>query len=385
MRCNALTVAHDVTGTRQVAQRKQARPSRARGKAGYRRLETVLEAANLVVQRVETENDIGRDAFVDIVSGTDVTGGVISVQVKSGPSFFHGHGWLIPGRPADFTLWRESTVPVFGVVHDPETDALRWVDLSHEAALSVHSQLSTVISGPFGKLAVPVPDGNRLDLDLSPFVSAAEAALRRRSGSHAAALLSDDIGVVEIGIADSFAVGRHDPTALLLLASLFHRLPKETRRFAIVTLAMATSHPDVFWTRDNWIPDTVRAVLRQRLRWTQTDLVALLTEIDETGIQRGTIGQTIFHVLNLDQDVQGKLPSVALGRTIPDDVRLWAAAIILYQSGEDAPAALEGLLVSDDALGSDDVLFSIWHGLRQVKGFEILEQSVGDFGYVDFF
>ncbi|MDE0778992.1 MAG: DUF4365 domain-containing protein, partial [Nocardioides sp.] len=137
-------MAHEVEGPRDLVQRKQSRPSRARGKEGYRRLESVLEAANIVVQRVETENDIGRDAFIDIVDGTAVTGGVVSVQVKSGPSFLHKGQWVIPGKPADFTLWRESTVPVFGVIHDPETDALRWIDLSHAAALALDDYLSPV-------------------------------------------------------------------------------------------------------------------------------------------------------------------------------------------------------------------------------------------------
>lgn len=365
-------------------QRKQSRPSRAQGKAGYRRLEAVLEAANIVVQRVETENDIGRDAFVDIVHGTDVTGGVICAQVKSGQSFFHNNQWVIPGKPADFTLWRDSTVPVFGVVHDPHSDSLRWVDLSHAAALALDGYLSPVVAGPYGNPAIPVPDDNRLDLNLGPFLAAAETALRRRGGSHAAALLSDDVETVQTGIADTFAVGRHDPTAFLLLASLVQRLPKDTRRFAIATLALTTSHPDVFWTRDNWIPREVSAALRQRISWTESDIVALLTEIDEDGIQRGSIGQTIYHVLDIDRDIQSKLPAVALNRTVPDEVRLWAAAILLYRSGEEAPAVLDRLLSSDVTVGGEG-LFPLYRGIGEVDHFGELIQVVEEFGYVDFF
>lgn len=230
-------MAHDASSPGDLTQRKQSRPSRARGRAGYRRLEAVLEAANIVVHRVETENDIGRDAFVDIVAGTEITGGVVCVQVKSGRSFFHENQWIIPGAPTDFTLWRESTIPVFGIVHDPDEDSLRWVDLSLAASTTSDGYLSQLVDGPFGKEAVRVPTDNRLDLDLAPFLEAAETALRRQSGSHTAALLSDDLEIVKTGIADTFAVGRHDPTAFLLLAYLFQRLPQETRRFAVVALA----------------------------------------------------------------------------------------------------------------------------------------------------
>ena len=366
-------------------QRKQSIPTRARGKAGHRRLEAILETANIVVQRVETENDIGRDAFVDIVDGTDVTGGVICVQVKSGKSFLYKGQWVVPGEAADFTLWRESTVPFFGAVHDPKDDALRWVDLSAAAMLAVDAHLSPVILGRYGKPSIPVPAENRLDVDLAPFLAAARTSLRRRSGSPAAALLAEDAETVEVGIVDTFAVGRNDPTAFLLLAALFHRLPKACRRLAVVTLAMTTLHPDVLWTKENWIPAHVSTTVRKRCRWTASDIAALLGEIDENGVERGSIGQTVFHVLNLDKDLQTKLFRVALDRVLPDSVRFWAAAILLYLAGESAPEVLNGLYETDRPDGSEEALFSVSHALEEVEHFEYLAQSIADFGYVSLF
>lgn len=376
---------HVVDDPEDSIRRKQSRASRARGRAGHRRLEAILEAANIVVQRVDTENDIGRDAFVDIVDGTDVTGGVICVQVKSGPSHFHNGQWVVPGEAADFTLWRESTVPFFGVVHDPEDDALMWVDLSQAAMLAIDKYLSPVVSGPYSKPSMPVPAENRLDLDIAPFIEEAKTALRRRSGSPAVNLLSDDPDAVEVGIVDTFAVGRHDPTAFLLLAALFHRLPKECRRLAVVALAMTTSHPDVGWTKDNWIPDRVTRTVRERCRWTSGDVTALLGEIDEDSIDRGTIGQTVFHVLTLDRDLQPKLFTAALDRSLPDSTRFHAAVILLYLAGEAAPGVVDRLLESDRAFGTDDGLFPASKGLLDVDHFEYLIQSVADFGYISLF
>jgi len=378
-------MTRDAQGTKLPVQRKQARPSRARGKAGYRRLEAVLEAANLVVQRVETENDIGRDAFVDIVAGSDVTGGVVCVQVKSGPSYFWDGRWVVPGEPADFTLWRESTVPIFGVVHDPVTDTLRWVDLTKAAESALDEYLSPVVKGPFGKASVPVPEVNRLDVDAQSFIAAAQTALRRRSGSHVAALLSDELTTVEAGIADTFAIGRHDPDSFLLLAALFHRLPNEVRRYAVEALAMATSHPDVFWSKDNWIPRSTSNVLRQRVRWTDADVVALLAEVDDNGFQRGTIGQSVYHVLDLDRGFESRLPRIALNRALTDDVRRWAVVLFLYRSGAEAPSALEALLGEDRKLSSRDVLFQPWRDLHEIDHFEIITETIADFGQLDIF
>lgn len=366
--------------------RKQSRPTRARGKAGYRRLEAVLEAANIVIQRVEGENDIGRDAFVDIVDGTDVMGGVVCIQIKSGrASYFHNGTWMIPGKPADFTLWRESTVPFFGVVHDDETDALRWVDLSEAAMLALDKVLSPVTPGPFGRLSVPVPADNLLDRDFSSFLEAAEEALKRRSGKPVAALLAEDAAKVQSGIIDTFAMGRHDPTAFLLLAALLHRLPKANRRHAISTLAMTTSHPDIPWTEHNWIPERVSRVVRERVSWTEQDLATLLAEIDEDGAQRGTFGQSVFHVLTLDRGIKPKLLSAALNRALPDHSRFWSTAFALYLSGEDAVAVLENMLRADESLYSEEGLFPPSHGLSGVRHFDQLVEHVREYGSVSIF
>lgn len=366
-------------------ERKQATVSRARGRAGFRRVEDTLEAANLVVQRVDTENDVGRDAFVEMTDGTDVTGAVISIQVKSGNSFYHQTQWVIPCSGADLTLWRDSTIPVFGIVHDPNDDALRWIDLSYAATLEADTYLSPLISGPYGKPSIVVPHGNRLDLDIQPFLIEARRALMRRGGSHVTALLSRDVATVIAGIVDTFAIGRSDSGAFLLLASLFSRLPEETRHIAVETLAMATSHPDVFWSRDNWIPTHIKVDLHDKLQWTDIDVIALLSEIDDEGIQRGSIGQSVFHVLDMDKGSASKIYSVALTRSAPERVRFWATAILLYLAGENASAELNRLLAAEEARESQDFLFPIRPRLGKVDGFDQLVEMVEAWGCVELF
>lgn len=334
-------------------------------------MEAALERANLVVQRVETENDVGRDAFVEIVEGNDVTGGVISLQVKSQRSCFHQGRWVLPGKPADFTLWRESTVPVFGIVHDEASGALRWVDLS-EAARMDDPYLGSIVPGPFGRRAVAVPDDHRLDLDVDLFLTAARTSLRRVQGLPTAALLARDPETVRIGIADTFAIGRHDANAFLLLGALYHRLPGDCRLHALIALGMPTRNPDIAWSQRNWIPEAIKGAVHDRTRWTPADVDALLAMIDEDGIERGTIGQTVFHVLHLDRYVDDRLYEAAITTGRPERARLWAAVILLYDAGDDAPAILARLLrLAPDLMGVD--------------GFEFLVATVGEFGYVSLF
>ena len=342
-----------------------------------REVEKVLEAANLVVQQVTTENDIGRDAYIDVVDGDEVTGGVVALQVKSGASFKVGEVWLIPGDPADFTLWRESTVPMYGVVHDPSTGALRWVDLCEAAewdAAGGAPGADQVVSGPYGKRCVVAPETNRLDHAMEPFLAAVNDAVRRRPGLPARGLLSDDLAVVDQAVQDSFAIGRRDPHALLLLAALQSHLPTANVRRAIIVLAMATNHPDIFWTSFNWIPSHVKRAVQLRCRWTSDDLKVLLqaVDVDDDGIGRGTFGQTAMWVLMLDRRLRQKLRNLAVDVRQDSRDRFWAAAIFLYMAGDDAALLLTGLLTDAPDLARD-------------PHFKEVQVVIADWGYLDFF
>jgi hypothetical protein len=340
-------------------QRKKAPQSRATGKAGMRRVEQVLEDAGLVVQTVDTDNDIGRDAYVDIVEDGEITGGIIAIQVKSGPSHFHNGVWGIPGDPSDFTLWQESTVPMYGIVHDPKTNALRWTDLS--AAARRHNRVPdgdpwsdhSVVSAKYGKKAVVAPDGNRLDIDVTAFLTSARSALRVHPGLPASALLSNDPESVKVGIGDTFAIGRRDPDAFVLLAALILRLPLLTQKFAVTVLAMATRHPDVFWHRENWVPSQIKSEVERRIYWTRDEVAGLLGMIDEDGIQRGSFGQHVYHVLELDTALDDHLERVVLDSLQATNTRFWAAAVLLYRKGEDAMSYLVAWEARDLVLFQD--------------------------------
>lgn len=308
-------------------------------------VEQCLNRENLIVQPVSGENDIGRDAYVDVVRGTDVTGEVVALQVKSGPSFRQDDRWVIPGDPQDFTLWRESTVPMFGVVHDPSDESLRWVNLSEVAARDHALPRGdvfhrSVVEAAYGKRGVVVPDDHRLDLDIASFVAEASGAVRRHVGLPALQLLSASIGDVEVAILDTFALGRSDARAFLLLAALLRRIPSQLQRLAVSILAMATRHPDVFWTEGNWIPSEIKSQLHARLKWTADEVAFLLRLVveDGEGIQRGSFGQHVFHVLELDAGLDARLEWVATDRRAEILVAYYAAVILLYRS--EAPTEL---------------------------------------------
>ena len=54
----------------------------------------------------------------------------VALQIKSGVSYRTGKGDYVVPVEHHADLWRRSTVPVFGMVYDPDDLQLRWVDLT---------------------------------------------------------------------------------------------------------------------------------------------------------------------------------------------------------------------------------------------------------------
>lgn len=342
-------------------------------------MEELLESANLIVHRIEAENDIGRDLHVDVVEGTDVTGGVIGIQVKTGASFHHRGRWVLPGTPQDFVLWEESSVPMFGVVVDPSTRHARWVDLSGAAIAEKRNAKPDpyapfVVDGSYGKRAVVVPESNRLDLSLDYFIAAAMDALRQHRGRPTYDLFSDDVERVSTAILDSFAVGRRDPRPLLLLTRVFAWLPAEAQRLAIAVLALTTRHPDIAWSEHNWIPATVKQEVRRRCMWDPDDVVTMLkiVDADEQGMERGTLGQSVYHVLDLDSRLDLQLDRVATDRHYPSEARGLAALVLVFRAAENAPEVVAELVRRAPDLAAN-------------CRFALVVEHVREFGYVSLF
>ena len=99
-----------------------------------------------VFQPIDVGNDFGKDGYVDISRAGSPTGEMFCVQVKGGASWRAAGGHRIPvGKHR--RIWKDSTVPVVGVVHD---EGLRWVNLT--TALREDPECSSVFVADTARL-----------------------------------------------------------------------------------------------------------------------------------------------------------------------------------------------------------------------------------------
>ncbi|WKX72163.1 DUF4365 domain-containing protein [Streptomyces sp. XD-27] len=107
------------------------RSSRRIERAGVNALRALLEENDHIVQEIDGGNDHGEDMIVNFTRGGKRTGYWIAIQVKSGKKYKRVNGYAIPVED-HFEDWRQSRIPIIGVVYDMKKRELFWINLTEQ-------------------------------------------------------------------------------------------------------------------------------------------------------------------------------------------------------------------------------------------------------------
>lgn len=274
--------------------------------------------------RVPTERDVGIDGFVQVTDGERrPTGEVFAVQVRSGPTYKRATDYVVPverhGR-----MWRDASVPVIAVVHDTADGSLWWSNATEVL------RASPDVTNIAVRTRLPDPSADPMPLLRSVRLSADfRGGLPRGLGSDS---VEDQLQAVW----QSFALGFRDANALVAVRRVIASLFEETAHAAVNALSYCIYHPDNFLTPGNLLPPQVRAQVAASFRWRQTEVLFLLRLIDdENGIDRGSIGQTVYLLIFEDPEHVQKLSEVAEYAAAFDlDLAGWAAYLAVAGADE---------------------------------------------------
>jgi Domain of unknown function (DUF4365) len=292
-------------------------------------------------QEVDQQQDIGKDAYVDLADKAGITPLCVALQIKSGVSYRTGNGYAIPvEHHAD--LWRRSTVPVFGIVHDPDDALLRWVDLT--GYLRAHPEQS---GG-----SVPVVGRHTLDeMTLrGAFTNAVRAYAARGTTELVLNLLSPD--PFQTGaVYDAWALSRSEAKYLLLLRRFLMDLQPEALRRTIWLLSHVGSHPNIFFSKDTWIKPEAEPLLLPSFRWSPEELAHMLRAVDHSDYGRGTLGECLDVLLYEDPNIVRKLHiTISLLLRDPDHTQAVRAATLALTHSKDQQQELARLISDFPAL-----------------------------------
>jgi Domain of unknown function (DUF4365) len=310
----------------------RVRQTRKAERAAVNAVRALLEEHNLVFQEVDQSNDYGKDAYVDLTADREVSGQVIALQIKGGSKYVRASGYAIPCDREHGGFWFNSSLPVIGIVQDPRSQGLYWENLTR--------YLREVDSSP---TSTPIPSTQTLTSEsLKAFVDEMARYLRSYAGSRWLDLASSDPNRQAGAALDCFAIGRFDSRGLILLRGLLARLSGEGFKAGTHLLAHATPHPDIFWTKQNWISEPIKKEVRRTLLWQPSELRQLLGKLaeieDEETWGRGTLGQSLYSLFVEDPAIDGKLEDALRDavRAWEDEIAYQLFFIAVYRSGEGA-------------------------------------------------
>jgi hypothetical protein len=262
--------------------RKKLRVGHISERGGVNAVRALLESHGHVVDEVDGRSDYGRDLNVDITESGEITGIVIGIQVKGDRKFVKDYWWELPANDKDRYYWAESGVPVAGVLWDPGTGEMRWVNLteyarSHRNHRSGGETLSHWGVGfeDFSPDRVHFYKEQVLNEETLPHMM---SAMRGYAQLHFSPRMLNILDVFSPdpersrdGVLYCWVVAHTDGRALLLLRRALPSLSGDALAQAIDLLSM-------FDKRGNWMPDDIRSEVLDSFRWSVQEVTYLIRE-----------------------------------------------------------------------------------------------------------
>jgi hypothetical protein len=350
--------------------------------------QTFFEENDLVFQEVDLRNDVGKDAILDLArSGADA-GLAIALQIKGGRKYKRRSGHSIPIDPRLRKVWRDSSIPVFVIILDPDDGELYWGDLAKMAQMA-SADARTIPVSPNARLT---PDG------LSQFLQAARLACSGRRGARLLDLTSDDPDILNSALFDCLALGRYDPRYFHLVKSSFLGIRDQGSFCAAVhMLSHATPHPDIPWREETYVPEEAAREIRKSFRWTPNEIAMALARLpEEEGCWgRGTVGQSLYMILESDPSLEW-----AVDRLLVESFRVdgptWRSSWVKgppfgptwVRTDRDAvtlPCLTLALYLAEDPRGRLNELEERLPPIKGIPMFWDIADTVTGFGSIDIF
>lgn len=307
------------------------------GKIGVAKVDIIVNKSNCIFHKIELENDIGNDAFIEFISGDESTSFCIATQIKSGKSFVRTNGieTFIPTDKEHLIYWKNLNLPVAGLVYNPVNDTVYWIDIKDY----ISKNTDIIEKGPYN---ISIPTNNifsaeTFDSFFQHFTLYNTEMIDLKSFMIAVNNISEigKVGLQYVGVKNLFTYHRNKHVTWFILFNFFRYCSdKHLRLYLINTISFIPGHGDIFWHKDNLIDEPVRIKAFELLRkiWGEAEIRLLLESInEEEGIQRGSIGQAIYAIVDRINGSEEILKKIAFDNSTDEESSYWA--FIMYLNG----------------------------------------------------
>ena len=319
---------------------------------GINYVRTVIESANCIFHEIHQENDYGNDAFLELVENNNVRGITLAIQIKSGKSYCSSSECKIPASKNHFEYWRDHSLPVIGIVYDPDEKTAYWYNIKHflksnpdrvrEGPYTIHflkKEINKITKNDFVDFFLPIFLNKPIQLEFERAVRFAE---------------NPDFHIHSIGI-HALMQGYRDThdTWDIFFNLLRNRPTEEIDRNLIYFIAHIPGHHDIFWHKGNILDENIKEELKNKLsELNKGDVIRLFSLMDEDDcFERGSLGQSIEAIISTINDKMNILSSIASDLTLASNVRDSASILFAYYGQESVIEELKKIASQDTTPG----------------------------------
>jgi len=313
-------------------------------KTGVNRVRTVVETSNSIFHEIHQENDIGVDAIIELIKDERPTGRMVAIQIKSGESFYVSGKCVIPIENHK-KYWKNHPLPMFGIVYVPSLDCAYWVDIKKQ--LLNQSDSSSIKFDPtkantfnkqdFERVFVPhvleeIPRGFSLDDALELF--------------HSECYDESFLGLLVL-------FREHTDNNLTwdeFINYLRDRHVNDIPKMFPYILAHIPWHQDIWGGHDKITSESREYAKSLFASFEKADFVKLLQLIDDDGIARGTVGQSIETIISSIQKSMDYLAEIIKDANLPLEIRERASLIYAYKLRKASLSILEPMVTESDVV-----------------------------------
>jgi len=310
--------------------------SSAMAKKGVNYVRDIIESSNSIFHEVHQENDYGNDAFIELVEGEDVKGITLAIQVKSGASFCTKSSCNIPASKKHFEYWKSHSLPVMGIVYDPNENMAYWTDIKEH----IENKPDSIVNGPY-TITFKKADFNRFATDSFDTIFKAihlKKQIRLSIDKSISYLSSKNNTEHSLGLHVLFNLFCNDSKSWQAIFSTFeNRDIYDLDPIIIYYLAHIPGHPDIYWNNGKSISSELRIELRSFIStFSESEIVKLffMCDEDELSFERGSLGQSIEAIISLIDNKEIKLLSIINNLNYPIYLREAAVVLFVYYQQE---------------------------------------------------
>jgi len=309
------------------------------GKLGVTYVRGVVEGANCLFHKLEQENDLGIDAFIELIRNEEPLNKQFAVQIKTGESYFDSAKKECAFPVEDhYSYWNGYPLPVYGIVVIPSLKRAFWVDIkqyfkTHPNCTTIRfraTEANAFDDQHFTNVFIPTAVREVPDI---PF----DVALRLFHSAH-----EDEFFLGMVVMFRRFCNKREVWDAFV--EHFVNHEVEDIPGMLIYFFAHVPWHPDIWGFGEQLTEDTREYVRTKFASFGKKEVSKLLSFVDEENmIARGTIGQSVEAIVSSLPNCAELLLSILKDPEQPGFTREVAGIIFAMHEPEQAVPFLREL------------------------------------------